>query len=197
MDASPIAPATPPAPGLPTGLGDMLWHALEQAHSLFIMVELTPSGTLLIRAVNQAVTQATQFSSAELVGTELGHLSADAEDSTAIASLVAATRAQRVDKVNFHCQTRHSQTLGQGQAIWLRLQVLPTGFPGPSGLPRAIILGRDITQSRQEEDQQRAVQGLLAKVFVTVESAVVLISAGGRIVMTNPAVDKLLARPAG
>ena len=60
-----------------------------------------------------------------------------------------------------------------------------------------VVLGRDITESLQARQQQAAVQGLLAKVFVCVSAPVAIVSDTGFIQMTNPALDKLLGYPAG
>ena len=63
--------------------------------------------------------------------------------------------------------------------------------------PCFIILGRDITESLQARQQQSAIQGLLAKVFLCVKAPVAIDVRERHILMTNPALDDLLGYGAG
>ena len=54
------------------------------------------------------------------------------------------------------------------------------------------MLARDITAVLQARKTQNSIQHLLAKVFISVDEAVVIVDGSGRIVMTNPHVDRLL-----
>ena len=55
-----------------------------------------------------------------------------------------------------------------------------------------VILGRDITAQLEARQMQNSIQRLLAKVFMSVDEAVAIVSASGRIVMTNPRIDQML-----
>ena len=59
------------------------------------------------------------------------------------------------------------------------------------------MLGRDITEALHARQQQAAIQGLLAKVFLCVKAPVAITSDTGLIQMTNPALDELLGYSAG
>jgi PAS domain-containing protein len=59
--------------------------------------------------------------------------------------------------------------------------------------PCFVLLGRDITETLYASHQQKAIQGLLAKVFLCVKAPVAIVSDTGLIHMTNPAMDDLLA----
>ena len=61
-----------------------------------------------------------------------------------------------------------------------------------SGRDCFVILGRDITAVLQARQMQESIQRLLAKVFSSVDAAVVIVNGAGRILMTNPHVDQLL-----
>ena len=78
--------------------------------------------------------------------------------------------------------------------FWFGLHLMPVRGSTPQHF---VVLGRDITESLQARQQQSAIQGLLAKVFLCVRAPVAIVSDTGIIQMTNPALDELLGYPAG
>lgn len=78
-----------------------------------------------------------------------------------------------------------------GTIFWLGLTLLP----GEAG--RVVLIGRDIRERRRAAEQDHAVQQLLTRVFVGVDAAVAIASADGRILMTNPAFDRLVGSAPG
>src|ERR1700722_8773387 len=73
--------------------------------------------------------------------------------------------------------------------LGLHLMTAPERTPGHLCFA---ILGRDITTLLEARQMQNSVQRLLAKVFTSVDEAVVIVNAAGRILMTNPRIDQLL-----
>ncbi len=81
-----------------------------------------------------------------------------------------------------------------GTRFWFGFHLMRVRGPPPVHF---ILLGRDITESLQARQQQAAIQGLLAKVFVCVKAPVAIVSESGTIQMSNPALEELLGYPAG
>ncbi len=66
------------------------------------------------------------------------------------------------------------------------------------GPARFVLLGRDITERLHAREQQAAIQGLLAKVFLCVKAPVAIISSDtGTLQMSNPALDEFLGYAPG
>jgi PAS domain S-box-containing protein len=75
------------------------------------------------------------------------------------------------------------------QLLGMHLMAAPARTDGKDCF---VVLGRDITAALQARQMQDSIQRLLAKVFSSVDAAVAIVSAAGRIVMTNRGVDLLL-----
>ncbi len=85
-----------------------------------------------------------------------------------------------------------SQANGNTFMLGMHLMPAPAQTPGKACF---VILGRDVTAVLEARQMQDAIQHLLAKVFSSVDAAVLIISGAGRIVMTNRACDLLLGYP--
>ncbi len=59
------------------------------------------------------------------------------------------------------------------------------------------VLGRDLSRTKQEAEQEKSIQGLLATVFKVVTTPVAIITADGRIVMCNPSFDQFVGHRPG
>jgi PAS domain-containing protein len=81
-----------------------------------------------------------------------------------------------------------------GARFWFGVHLMPVREAEP---PCFAILGRDITGSLAARQQQAAIQGLLAKVFLCVKAPVAIVSDTGIVQMTNPALDELLNHAPG
>ena len=80
------------------------------------------------------------------------------------------------------------------RTFWFGFHLMQVRGPPPAHF---VVLGRDITESLQARQQQAAIQGLLAKVFLCVQAPVAIVSENGIIQMSNPALEELLGYPAG
>ncbi len=59
------------------------------------------------------------------------------------------------------------------------------------------VLGRDLSRTKQEAEQEKSIQGLLATVFKVVATPVAIITTDGRIVMCNPSFDQFSGQRPG
>ena len=161
--------------------------ALDHSDNIVMVVEARDDD-FLITAVNKEAGRATGYLPEELLGRSLTSLvEADMEPGT-VDKLRLAAREERAQRAELRCLTR------AGKSFWFGLHMLPADIP-PGG--RYVVLGHDITEKLRREAQEKAVQSLLAKVFVTVDAPVYIIDLQGFIVMTNPAMDRLIGVPAG
>ncbi|MFZ0018968.1 MAG: PAS domain S-box protein, partial [Acetobacteraceae bacterium] len=105
-----------------------------------------------------------------------------------LAEIVGAVREYRSIRSEMLCSRQ------SGAPFWLGLHLMPVRGASP---PCFVLLGRDITETLQASQQQKAIQGLLAKVFLCVKAPVSIVSDTGLIHMTNPAMDDLLGYAPG
>ncbi len=59
------------------------------------------------------------------------------------------------------------------------------------------VLGRDLSRTKQEAEQEKSIQGLLAIVFKVVSTPVAIITTDGRTVLCNPSFDLLVGQRPG
>jgi PAS domain S-box-containing protein len=175
----------------PVSLRRMLYQALDESDNIVLVLEQSGDdhAGLVLVATNDAFCRASGFSPAELIGRPfLTLMASEADPATGTAMLLAA-RDQRSYRAELLCSRRG------GAPFWLGLHLMPVRDSAP---PCHVLLGRDITETLCDRQQHAAVQGLLAKVFVSVHAAVAIVDEHGAIVMTNPAIDGLLGyRPGG
>jgi PAS domain S-box-containing protein len=171
-------------------LPQMLYRALNGSDDLVVILEQTGDATddLLIAASNDAFCRAANADFAELIGKPfLGLAAPEADPATCLALLRAAH-----ERCSFRSELLCSRQ--RGPPFWLGLHLMPVPQSVP---PCSLILGRDITEGRRDRQQHAAIQGLLAKVFVSVQAAVAIADEDGAILMNNPALDHLLGYPVG
>jgi PAS domain S-box-containing protein len=168
----------------------MLYDALDQSDDIVVILERIgdDAGHLVVTSVNDAFCRATGYDHAELIGRSLASLSAENADGSCGAAIVQAANEFSSYRSELLCARK------QGAPFWFGLHLMPVHGSVP---PTFIMLGRNITDSLQARQQQAAIQGLLAKVFLCVETPVAIVSDSGSIQMTNPALDRLLGYPAG
>ncbi len=171
-------------------LRQLLYEALDQSDDLVFVLELADAtlDDLVVAAANDAFCRATGYSHTELTGRPLASILATHGDPVCRIELLHAAREQRSLRSEVQCGRRN------GEAFWLGLHLMPVRQSNP---PCFVVLGRDITESLQARQQQAAIQGLLAKVFLCVTAPVAIVSETGLISMANPALDALLGYPPG
>ncbi len=176
-------------PGLsdPIDLQHVLSDALDRSGHLVVALECRETGEPAALAVNDAFCRITGQARARLIGHTLRALVGSEGNEAALAAITAAICQQNALETELLC---HGST---GPPFWLSVRLMPVvGLERPG----AILLGRDVSEAVHAREQQDATQGLLAKVFLFVQAAVVIIDDRGRILMANPATGRLLGYPA-
>jgi len=175
-----------PLPFQQTSL-EHLAESLDDSGDLIIFVKRESSGRLVVADCNVAAERALGKSRAAMLG-KFGFedLIEDGQDDS----------LARLDQAVLARQSRNGDLrlrAAAGGGFWFGYHVMPC--PSDEGL--SMILGRDITARRAEREQANAVQALLAKVFMMVETGVSIIGPDGRFLMTNPFHDRMLGYPPG
>lgn len=168
----------------------MLYDTLDQSDDIVFVLEQVDEradGIILV-AANDALCRATGQSHEELIGRPLASLAAASGDPARSAEIVHAASEHRSVRCELLCDRQ------TGPPFWLGLHLMPTHGSSPT---RFMVLGRDITETLHARQQQAAIQGLLAKVFLCVKAPVAIVSETGLIQMTNPALDGLLGYSPG
>jgi PAS domain S-box-containing protein len=173
-----------------SSLQQMVYDTLDHSDDIVVVMEQTGDAAddIVIAYSNDAFCRTCGYSHAELTGRPLLQLAAPDADPARFAELVRAAHERRSFRSEMLCARK------VGTPFWLGLHMMAVRDASP---PCFIILGRDITESLQARQQQAAIQGLLAKVFVSVKAPVAIVSENGRLLMTNPALDELLGYPTG
>ena len=87
------------------------------------------------------------------------------------------------------------RTRKDGRSFWFGLHLMPVSDASPPLLRRA--WPRHHRKACKSRQQQAAIQGLLAKVFMCVKAPVAIVSETGIVQMTNPALEEMLGYPPG
>jgi PAS domain S-box-containing protein len=171
-------------------LEHILCDTLDRSDDIVVVLEQTGAGDdgVIIATANDAFCRTCGYSHAELTGRPLLQLAAPDADPLRSAEFVRAVQ----ERGSFRSEMLFSRKAGA--PFWLGLHLMAVRDFDP---PSFIILGRDITESLQARQQQAAIQGLLAKVFLCVKAPVAIVAENGRILMTNPALDELLGYATG
>ena len=167
-------------------ISSVIGNALEHSDNIVLVLE-DQDDVLRIIAANKEAQRATGYPAEQLIGQPFSTLLKDA-DPAALESVCAAVREGRPQRAELRCVTR------MGQPFWFGMHIIPEDKQAAG---RFVVLGHDITEKRRIEAQEKAVQSLLAKVFMTVDAAVYITDQQGFVMMTNPALDRLLGVPAG
>ena len=168
----------------------IVYDTLDRSDDIVLIVEQideTAAG-IIVASANGAFCRAASTCQSDVVGRPLLGLTAPAADPVSVANLVKAVHERRSFRSELLCNRTGSAP------FWFGLHLMPVRDANP---PRFVVLGRDITDSLQSRQQQAAVQGLLAKVFLCVQVPVAILTENGVIQMTNPALDQTLGYKAG
>jgi PAS domain S-box-containing protein len=168
----------------------MLYDTLDQSDDIVIVLEQTghDADSVVIATANGAFCRAARHSADELTGLPFASLAATEGDPARCAEILRAVMENRSIHSELLCGRQ------SGPPFWLGLHLMPVSESAP---PCFVVLGRDITEALHARQQQAAIQGLLARVFLSVRAPVAITSDAGLIQMTNPALDELLGYPAG
>ncbi len=136
----------------------------------------------IIIAANDAFCRASGYSDDQLLGCGVAVLFPTGHDAETLMSAMRGAGSLR---------TELSCSRADGSSFMLGMHLMPAPAR-KSGLDCFLVLGRDISSLLQARHMQDSIQRLLAKVFASVDAAVAIVNAAGRIVMTNPRMDLLL-----
>jgi PAS domain S-box-containing protein len=166
-------------------LEGMLYQALDSSDDLVVVVEQVGAGAddLVIVASNDAFYRASGHAVVDLVGKPWHILAAPEADQGTWQAALRSVRDRQSFRSELLCRRPN------GRSFWLGLHLMPVPKTTP---PCSVLLGRDITTSLRDKHQQDAIQGLLAKVFTSVQAPVAILEEHGLIMMTNPAFDRVL-----
>jgi PAS domain S-box-containing protein len=173
-----------------SSLQQMLYDALDHSDDIVLVLEQTgeDAAGIVVVSANDAFCRTCGYDHAELIGRSLLSLAAPDGNPSQCADVIRAMRDRKSFRSEMSC------TRQDGKSFSLGLHLMPVQHASPL---RSIILGRDITESLQARQQQAAIQGLLAKVFLCVTAPVAIVTDDGIIQMNNPALDELLGYPSG
>jgi PAS domain S-box-containing protein len=162
----------------------LAYQALDQSDDIILLLESDGAvGTddAVVITVNGAFRRASGYSDDRIIGRQAMELFPDGPAE----SLMNAIRAKTSLRGELACGRAGGGTFMFG----FHLMLAPERTPGRSCFA---VLGRDITAQLEARQMQNSIQRLLAKVFTSIDEAVVIISAAGRIMMANPRIDQLL-----
>ena len=163
----------------------LTYHAMSNSDDIVLLLECDGSVEMsdaTIIGANDAFRRASGYSRDHLIGHRAADLLPETNDVERLASAIRGSGSLRSELT---CRR------ADGGTFMLGMHLMPAPAQTP-GIVRFVILGRDISAAIQARHMQEAIQHLLAKVFSSVDAAVAIVNAAGRIVMTNPGIDRLL-----
>src|SRR4051812_32244975 len=171
-------------------LQQMLYDTLDCSDDIVLILEQAGDNPedIVVASANGAFCRTSGYSQSDLAGRSLPSLAAPDADPARCTEIVRAAHELRSFRSEMLCRRQG------GTPFWLGLHLMPVRDATP---PCCVILGRDITESLQARQQQAAIQGQLAKVFLCVKAPVAIVSDSGLMQMTNPALDQLLGYAPG
>ena len=173
-----------------TSLEHIIYQALDGSDDLVLVMEQSDGGTdgPVVAAANDAFCRVAGHKVADLIGKPFRSLAAPDADPEAWQAALRSVHDRLSYRSELLCRRPN------GPSFWLGLHIMPAA-KATTGC--SVLLGRDITASLRDAQQHAAIQGLLAKVFASVQAPVAIVEEHGFIAMTNPAFDRLLGYPAG
>jgi PAS domain S-box-containing protein len=163
----------------------LTYQAMSNSDDLVVLLEHddnAETAEVVVIGVNDAFRRASGFPGDQLLGCTVQDLFPDGTDAE---TLMTAIRGSTSLRSELSCRR------ADGDSFMLGMHLMPAPARTP-GKDCFVVLGRDITAALQARQMQDSIQRLLAKVFSSVDAAVAIVSAAGRIVMTNRGVDLLL-----
>jgi PAS domain S-box-containing protein len=177
-----------PMKRVPIALGEkafLTYQAMSNSDDLVLLLEYdraAETNEAVVIGANDAFRRASGFAGDQLLGRALEALFSAGQDAATLMQVIRGSGSLRSELA---C------TRADGGSFMLGMHLMPAPEPR-QGVARFLLLGRDITAALQGRQMQDSIQRLLAKVFSSVDAAVSIVNAAGRIVMTNRGVDSLL-----
>ena len=163
---------------------DAVLKALDLSGTM-VLVIVRGSGGLMVADVSPAFMQRTGWEWTAIVGQPWDMVPAGADS-------VPAQTLRTAMATGVPCQAEiWCRTLDRSGSFLFGLRLVPTG-PG-----QFTIVGRDITAQDAASRQQRAAQGLLARMFATIGTAIAITDWQDTLLMTNPHFDRMHGRAPG
>jgi PAS domain S-box-containing protein len=174
----------------PASLQRMLYETLDHSDDVVLVLEQASDDAmdLCVASANDAFCRVSSHSHDDLIGQRFHALVAPDADPSSWNEIVRTAATDGSCNAEIVCNRNDDSTFRLGLHVMLVRNSTPRHF---------VVLGRDITASFQARQQQAAIQGLLAKVFLCVRAPVAIVAENGRIQMTNPALDQLMGYPPG
>lgn len=166
----------------------VLLDGLERSDHLVMVLESDGVAYPTVIAVNDAYCRSTGYAREDVIGQPLNVPILAEEEQQLLSAIGQAVRQHEKLEADAACRTH------AGKPFSLRLHVMPACEPGHA---YSVVMARDITQTLRAKEQQDATQGLLAKVFLFVRAAVAIVDENGRILMANPAAERLFGYAGG
>lgn len=162
----------------------LTYRALDQAGHIVLLLQDTndTSRIPLISGANDAFFRTTQYGHSDIVGRPASGLFPQVADGGGFQDAIRAGRALSADLA---CKRK------DGTEITFGLHLMPAP-ESAAGRRCFVVVGKDVTGLDRTRKMEDAVQVLLAGIFMSIDDAVAIVDDGGRIVMTNPAFNRLL-----
>ena len=163
----------------------LTYEALNQSGDLILLIEGTDgalTADTLIVGMNDAFQKLLGYDIDKIINCSPLVLFKQTKEADCFYDAIRSGRALRAE---FECNRADGTTFVLG----MHLMPAPTRTPGRKCF---VVIGRDITDLLEARQAEGAIQRLLAKVFVSTDSAVAILNSDGRIVMCNPACNHLL-----
>jgi PAS domain S-box-containing protein len=174
----------------PASLQRMLYDTLDLSDDMVLVLEQAgdDAADLGIASANGAFLRSGGHRLVDLIGQPFHALVAEDADPRRWDGIVRTAREEGSARAELLFRRN------DGSTFWFGFHLMQVRGPPP---PHFVVLGRDITESLQARQQQAAIQGLLAKVFLCVRAPVAIVSENGIIQMSNPALEELLGYSTG
>ncbi|MGA3001689.1 MAG: PAS domain-containing protein [Acetobacteraceae bacterium] len=165
----------------------LTWQAMDHSDDIVLLLERASSEhrqAVTVIGGNDAFHRATGYDEVQIAGQPIAALFPDKEQVETLTDTIHRDGSARAEMALLRAD---------GSTFVLGLHVMPV--PASESFATGtcfVVLGRDITGVLEARNVQLATQKLLAKVFISIQEAVIIVDTGDRIVMTNPYADQLL-----
>jgi PAS domain S-box-containing protein len=166
--------------------GHIVLAALDEGDSAIIVLRPDADGcTFRIIDINATYSRMTNYTAEEAYGTRLSVLHSPSTDTSMQTKIDEAMRWGRSLRGEIEYLSR------VGRSIWLGFTLLPIVDPA-THRPHCVLMGRDITDKRQQDTYQAAMQAMLASVFQKIDAPVMIVRSDGFLLLANAAFRALL-----